>query len=278
MDFDVVVVGAGPAGSCAAREAALRGAGSVLLLEREQWPRDKVCAGGLSPPARRELRRMGLWPWVLPLGYPIRAARLRTPGGRELLVSGRRTSLVVRRRLLDALLAEQAQRAGAVLRTGCRAQGLLLEQGRVRGVQAGGVRIRARRVILASGAGSRFGLRALPSPRWLACLARYEAVPFRPHTIELFFDPELYPRYGWLFPESDSRVNVGFCLARGQRQGPPAETGPRELLQRFLRRNLGARMAAARRASSAASSAPSWGSPRCPKTWFRMPTSMGFWS
>jgi flavin-dependent dehydrogenase len=197
---------------------------------------------------------MGLWPRVLPLGYPIRAARLRTPGGRELLVSGRRTSLVVRRRLLDALLAEQAVRAGAVLRAGCRAQGLLLEHGVVRGVKAGGECIRARRVILASGAGSRFGLRPPPSSRWLACLARYEAVPFEPHTIELFFDPELYPRYGWLFPESESRVNVGFCLARGQPhgqlhgqpQGPPADLGPRELLQRFLRRNLGGRMAAAR--------------------------------
>jgi geranylgeranyl reductase family protein len=244
--FDLVVVGAGPAGSCAAREAALRGAGTVLLLEREQWPRDKVCAGGLSPPARRVLRRMGLWPRVLPLGYPIRAARLRTPGGRDLLVSGRRTSLVIRRRLLDALLAEQAVRAGAVLRTGCRAQGLLLEQGRVRGVKAGGVCVRARRVILASGAGSPFGLRPLPALRWLACLARYEAVPFEPHTIELFFDPELFPRYGWLFPESASQVNVGFCLARGQPQGPPPEMGPRELLQRFLRRNLGGRMDAAR--------------------------------
>ena len=166
--FDVVVIGAGPAGCCAAREAALRGAGSVLLLEREEWPRDKVCAGGLSPPARRVLRRMGLWSRVLPLGYPIRAARLRTPGGRELLVSGRRTSLVVRRRLLDALLAEEAVRAGAVLRTGCRAQALLLEQGRVRGVKAGGASIGARRVILAPGAGSRYGLRPPPSSRWLA--------------------------------------------------------------------------------------------------------------
>ena len=244
--FDVVVIGAGPAGSSAARETALRGAGSVLLLEREEWPRDKVCAGGLSPPARRVLCRMGLWPRVLPLGYPIRAARLRTPGGRELLVSGRRTCLVVRRHLLDALLAEQAVRAGAVLRTGCTALGLILEQGRVVGVKAGGASIGARRVILASGAGSRFGLRPPPpSSRWLACLARYEAVPFEPHTIELFFDPELFPRYGWLFPESRTQVNIGFCLARGQQYGSSAEMGPRELLERFLRRNLGERMASA---------------------------------
>jgi len=244
--FDVVVIGAGPAGSSAAREAALRGGGSVLLLEREAWPRDKVCAGGLSPPARSVLRRMGLWERVLPLGYPIRAARLRTPGGRELLISGRRSSLVVRRRRLDALLAEEAVRAGAVLRTGCRVQGLLLEEGRVRGVRAGGAHIGARQVIVAGGTGTRCRLMPPPPTRWLACLARYEGVPFDPHTIELFFDPELFPRYGWLFPESRRQVNVGFCLTRGAQRGQQPEFRPGELLQRFLQRNLGCRMAAAR--------------------------------
>jgi geranylgeranyl reductase family protein len=244
--FDVVVIGAGPAGSSAAREAARCGAGSVLLLERNAWPRDKVCAGGLSPLARRVLRRMGLWERVLPLGYAIRAARLRTPSGRELRMSGRRTSLVVRRRRLDALLAEEAVRAGAVLRPGCRAQDLLLEDGQVRGVRAGGACIGARRVIVAGGAATRCPLLPPPPARWLACLARYKGVPFEPHTIELYFDPELFPRYGWLFPESRRQVNVGFCLVRAAQRGPPPDPGPRELLERFLRRNLGGRMASAR--------------------------------
>ena len=244
--FDVVVVGAGPAGSSAAREAARCGAGSVLLLERNAWPRDKVCAGGLSPPARRVLRRMGLWERVLPLGYAIRAARLRTPSGRELRVSGRRASLVVRRRRLDALLAEEAVSAGAELRSGCRAQGLLLDDGRVRGVKVDGACIGARRVIVAGGAGTRCPCLPPPAERWLACLARYEGVPFDPHTIELYFDPEIFPRYGWLFPESRRQVNVGLCLVRGAQAGPPTGLGPRELLERFLCRSLGARMASAR--------------------------------
>ncbi len=242
--FDLVVIGAGPAGCSAAREAARRGVGSVLLLERNAWPRDKVCAGGLSPPARRILHRMGLWERVLPLGYPIHAACLRTPGGRKLRVCGRRTSLVVRRLLLDALLAEEAVRAGVVMRAGCRAQELILDEGRVRGVRTGGADILARRVIVACGAATRIPRLPPPPARWLACLARYEGVPFEPHTIELFFDPELFPRYGWLFPESPRRVNVGFCLAGGERNGPAP--GLRDLLQRFLRRNLGERMASAK--------------------------------
>jgi flavin-dependent dehydrogenase len=194
---------------------------------------------------------MGLWERVLPLGYPIRAARLHTPGGLQLRMSGRRTSLVVRRRRLDALLAEEAIYAGVELRPGCRAQDLLLEDGQVRGVRAGGARIGARRVIVAGGAGARCPLLPPPAESWLACLARYESVPFDPHTIELYFDPELFPRYGWLFPESRRRVNVGFCLVRGAQRGggwsgPPPDLRPGELLERFLRRNLGARMASAR--------------------------------
>jgi geranylgeranyl reductase family protein len=240
--FDLVVIGAGPAGSSAAREAALRGVASVLLVEKEDWPRDKVCAGGLSPPARRVLRRLGLWERVLPLGYPIRAARLHTPGGRDLRLSGRGVALVVRRRRLDALLAAEAVRAGVVLRTGCRAEELLVEQGRVLGVRAGGARIRARRVIVGGGVAPRFHLLPPPAARWLACLGRYAGVPFTPHTIELFFDPEVFPRYGWLFPESRRIVNVGLCLERG----PPSGMSPRQLLERFVQRNLGARMAASR--------------------------------
>jgi flavin-dependent dehydrogenase len=73
-------------------------------------------------------------------------------------------------------------------------------------------------------------------------------VPFDPHTIELFFDPELFPRYGWLFPESPRQVNVGFCVESGERRRPAQASAPvlLELLQRFLRRNLGARLASAR--------------------------------
>ena len=58
-DADVIVVGAGPAGSAAAFHCASAGL-DVLLLEKSEFPRDKVCGDGLTPRAVAELVRMGL--------------------------------------------------------------------------------------------------------------------------------------------------------------------------------------------------------------------------
>ena len=241
--FDVVVIGAGPAGASAAREAAARGAGSVLLLEKESWPREKLCAGGLSPIARRQLRKAGLWERVRGQGYPIHAARLRTPGGRDLLLNGGRGALVVRRRPFDALLVEEAVRAGVELRTSSRAERLIAGRGGPVVLLADGTRIGAGTVIVANGAGAPLHRLPRPESSWLACLCRYEGVPFQPHTLELYFDAGLFPRYGWLFPESPDTVNIGFCMERG---APGDGRSPRERLEDFLRRSLGERLREAR--------------------------------
>ena len=58
-DADVIVVGAGPAGSAAAHYCAAAGL-SVLLLEKSSFPRDKICGDGLTPRAVAELVRMGV--------------------------------------------------------------------------------------------------------------------------------------------------------------------------------------------------------------------------
>jgi flavin-dependent dehydrogenase len=47
----------------------------------------------------------------------------------------------------------------------------------------------------------------------------YEGIPFIPNRLEMFFDPALLPHYGWLFPESDSRCNIGICLLHKNRKG-----------------------------------------------------------
>ena len=58
-DADVIVVGAGPAGSSAAYHCASAGL-EVLLLEKAEFPRDKVCGDGLTPRAVKELAAMGV--------------------------------------------------------------------------------------------------------------------------------------------------------------------------------------------------------------------------
>jgi geranylgeranyl reductase family protein len=123
--FEAIVVGAGPAGSTAAYRLSQAGA-RVLLLDRERFPRDKPCGGGLTYRAVRELP-VSVEPVV---EDTVRRFQL---GFRYAHRFERRTEepliLMTQRRRLDAHLAEQAAAAGADFRDGVRATALELEEG-----------------------------------------------------------------------------------------------------------------------------------------------------
>jgi geranylgeranyl reductase family protein len=120
--FDAIVVGAGPAGSTAALRLSRAGA-RVLLLDRERFPRDKPCGGGLTGRAVKQLP-VSVEPVVeqvvdrFELGFRYRTRFERTGGEGAALV------LMTQRRRLDAHLAEQAAAAGADFRDGVRATAL----------------------------------------------------------------------------------------------------------------------------------------------------------
>jgi geranylgeranyl reductase family protein len=120
--FDAIVVGAGPAGSTAALRLVRAGA-RVLLLDRERFPRDKPCGGGLTERAVKQLP-VSVDPVVedvvdrFELGFRYRSHVER--GGKRPLV------LMTQRRRLDAFLVEEAARAGADFRDGLRATALEL--------------------------------------------------------------------------------------------------------------------------------------------------------
>ncbi len=228
--------------------AALRlcrlGVRDVLLLDRERFPRDKPCASGLGPNALKILDAEGLGDEVRRRSYSVQGLRLVTPGKREMLLPSEGAATVMVRREFDALLAGHAQRAGATFRDGTPVTGLLREGGRVVGVRAGNEELRAEVVVVANGANSSlFGAR----PRQLisSVMGWWEDFPIESGMMEMVFDRRIAPLYAWVFPESDTRVNIGLCM------DPVAPDGTRrpsvrQVFQELVEEYWGARLRKAR--------------------------------
>ena len=172
---DVLIVGAGPAGAVAAIVLARAGV-RVRLIDRAEFPRDKLCGDTVNPGTLGMLRRLGLAAAVEQRGLPIDGMIVTGEGG--IAVEGRyprdQRGLAISRRGFDAMLLEQAIAAGAAFDC-ITVREALVDGGTVRGVVAGnGARHRlpARVVLAADGRRSTlaFGLRLVTHPprpkRW----------------------------------------------------------------------------------------------------------------
>jgi len=192
--YDVIVCGAGPAGSVAATVLA-RGGARVLMLDRARFPRDKLCGDTINPGALAVLRRLGLAEAFEAAALPVdgmivtgeRGVRVRCAYGQGL------RGLAIARRDLDAALARGAVRAGVRFEDGVLVRGPLIDtrggdggEARVRGVVIAGrdgrdVRVPAPLVIAADGRRSRLALplglvRHPASPRRWAIGGYFEGV------------------------------------------------------------------------------------------------------
>ena len=167
-DADVIVVGAGPAGSTTAYYLAQAGL-DVLMLEKSTFPREKVCGDGLTPRGVRALVAMGISVseqdgWVRNKGLRVIGAGKRLELPWPELSSYPGYGLVRPRTDLDQMLARRAQQAGARLLEGVTVTGPVLDErtGRIAGVaarQAGGERTyRARVIVAADGNSSRLSV------------------------------------------------------------------------------------------------------------------------
>ncbi|MDP9406346.1 MAG: FAD-dependent monooxygenase, partial [Actinomycetota bacterium] len=114
--YDVVVVGAGPAGSAAAlRALQVQPEARVLLLDRSDFPRDKTCGDGVAPHGLDVLARLGVRGAVD--GYPpVPRLRLRAPTGQVMAGAMARPGHVVPRSVFDARLVAAARERGAEFR------------------------------------------------------------------------------------------------------------------------------------------------------------------
>lgn len=231
---DVLVIGGGPSGAACAYW--LAGAGhDVVLVERKGYPREKTCGDALTPRSVRQLEEMGLGAELAAAGHHYaglrshafgRTLELEWPGHPDLPGYG----YVITRKDLDALVAERAGKAGAAVWEHAEAGRPVLEGGLLRGAwvtrkDAPGsapVEVRARYVVVADGANSRFG-RALGTarnrryPLGMAIRGYYESPMHAESWIDSWLDirdraGNVLPGYGWIFPVGDGRVNVGVGL------------------------------------------------------------------
>ena len=215
-DFDVVVVGAGPAGSSAARAAAEAGA-RVALLDRAEFPRYKTCGGGLIGPALAHL------PGTPPSRADIRRASFTLRGGRPLDRSSDETLIYTAARSeLDDWLARGAAEAGVDLRAPCAVVKVADESESVL-VSTESGDLRARVVIGGDGTSGRVsrlvgvGLSRVDLGLELELEAGSLAAEWADR-IHLDWGP-LPGSYGWVFPKGDS-LTVGVIAAKGR----PSET------------------------------------------------------
>jgi geranylgeranyl reductase family protein len=237
-DAEVIVVGAGPAGSTAATYLARSGL-DVLLLEKSTFPREKVCGDGLTPRGVKQL---------IDLGVDTRAEAgwlhnrgLRVVGGGVTLeldwpdLATFPPYGVVRTRMdFDELLARTAQRAGARLLEHTNVTAAVTDErtGRVVGVTAKvgpertPVTYRAPVILACDGVSARLalsiGLEKIESRPMGVAVRRYYASPrskddYLESHLELWdrsdpADPRLLPGYGWIFGMGDGTANVGLGI------------------------------------------------------------------
>jgi flavin-dependent dehydrogenase len=227
---DVLVVGAGPAGSAAACLFA-RAGHAVALLDRAAFPRDKACSEYMSPEAVRILDRLGVLSGLEADGaVPLLGTRVTAAGGARLegrfALAGHRpfraTGLSVARRVLDHRLVAAACEAGAALHERAVLEELLYDGGRVAGGVvrgADGTRrvIRARLTVGADGLRSvvarRLGPRRHSAPGRMAFVAHVEGVREMGGTAELFVGRE---GYVGLNPIGGGRTNVALVVPRAR--------------------------------------------------------------
>jgi len=205
---DVVVVGGGPAGAAAAL-AAVRAdpSASVLVLDRADFPRDKVCGDGIAPEALDALAALGVDPAALTEGFaPVPRLRLTGPSGAVVEREMRRPAAVVPRLAFDNRLLEAAGAAGAHVRR------MLVRQVERRpdGIEVNGS-VTASVLVAADGAESvvrrAVGVPAARPDQVAVAIRGYAPEPPGTAGVQVVTTTaRRWPAYAWSFPLGDGRT------------------------------------------------------------------------
>ena len=248
-EFDVVVVGAGPAGSITAKYAAMGGA-SVLMLEKRQEVGSPVrCGEGI---ARKWIDEVGIKLDKRWIAHEVKGAKIVSPDGTEFRIdeeyAGSEVGTMIERDIFDKALAEDAVKAGAELRLKSAVRGLLFDDsGKVSGVRVesleGTYEVKAGAVVGADGFESQVGrwggIDTTIKPNDITSAIQYRMVDIVPDPdyAEFFLGTTWAPGgYVWIFPKSETSANVGVGILLSNVKEPG---DAKKYLDRFIQNRPG---------------------------------------
>lgn len=225
IERDVIVIGAGPAGSICASYLAKAGV-DVLLLDKEVFPRDKTCGDMITETVANHVARLEAADKLDKMSVFVNQLLIVGSNGNEVLVPFE--CYGTKRRDFDMLMLETAISWGAEFRPACRAVGLIREKGSICGVRvrSGGVEseLRAKVVVGADGALSLIAkeaglMKEEPASMSIGMSAYFEGVRFDRNIAlgqysaygAVFFDKRVTPGYCWVLPSGDGGVLRGHC-------------------------------------------------------------------
>lgn len=223
-DYDLIIVGGGPAGSMMALSAAQQGL-KVLLLDKEQFPRNKICGDAILPGCIDILQEFKLLDTLLqePHNWTDNQVHIFTEY-EHLRVTSPKRNLLVKRKIFDNVLF-QAAKSCVNTQEGVNVENLLIRDGQVFGVcltshTGESFEYTAKVVAGADGCGSfvakKLGLFNFELEHGaVATRAYYRNVSTFDNELEFYFFQECLPGYLWIFPIDEKTVNVGVGIFAG---------------------------------------------------------------
>jgi geranylgeranyl reductase family protein len=227
VDAEVVVIGAGPAGSLAARQLARKGVSVHLLEEHAEVGRPVHCAGLIGIEG---LRNNGIVPHSNVVLQRVRRSVFHAPSGAQLLLAKSEPhAFVLHRDLLDHQLAQEAEDAGVTLQLKTRVMRVWRERNEMRlTIERKGKKDELRTLFVVNAEGINAQLMKpfkLPRPkrRYMLPALQYEVsnVSLPTDTVHLFFNSKLAKNFfAWVIPLDEHHARVG--LATANKQAPEA--------------------------------------------------------
>ncbi len=221
--WDVAIIGAGPAGSTAAIHLAAKGH-RVLLLDKDDFPRDKICGDGLIADTIAALKRAGLYEKVLATGFESSFGRVYSPSRFIFDVPGQ--FITLKRIVLDELIMNKAVDTGAAFFK-CKINNvaILADNLLSLAVEGFGSTLRAKIILIATGANielpAKLGLVTQTNPSAVA-LRCYVRSPIALDRLIISYDRSITPGYAWIFPLGNDEFNIGCGIAyRGKMNERP---------------------------------------------------------